>query len=270
MSNIVQRTISGVLYISIVILSLFTHPLVFGIVTIALNFIAIGELTKMPLFSGYKKSNIPSFLNSLLILFSLIILNGKFNPIYIIFSLITLCFVYFAIALFSKDSNPVSNLAGLFFGLVYITIPLVILNLVQQTSVKTAVPYTLALFVFIWTNDTSAYLSGITFGKHKMFERISPKKSWEGFFGGLIMTVAVSLVFYKIFPAIGYAKWMFFGLLTTLAAVFGDFIESMIKRTAGVKDSGSIMPGHGGILDRIDSLLFAGPVIYIYLYFILN
>jgi phosphatidate cytidylyltransferase len=103
-----------------------------------------------------------------------------------------------------------------------------------------------------------------------MFERVSPKKSWEGFAGGLIMTVGASFIFYKFFPFFGYSNWMIFGLLTALAAVFGDFIESMLKRTAGIKDSGDILPGHGGILDRIDSLLFAGPVIYIFLNIILK
>jgi phosphatidate cytidylyltransferase len=270
MSNIIQRTLTGALYIALVILSLIIHPLVFGIITIVFNYIAIRELSRMPLFPGSKKSNIPVILSCLIILGAIIIIHYKFSLAYIIFSLIAFIFTCFAIILFRKEGNPVSNLANIFFGFIYITLPLVILNLVQQTSVSKGIPFTLALFIFIWTNDTFAYLSGIAFGRHKMFERISPKKSWEGFIGGLIMTASVSLIFYKLYPGMGYMNWVVFGSITTLAAVFGDFIESMIKRTAGVKDSGSIMPGHGGILDRIDSLLFAGPVIYIFLFFILK
>jgi phosphatidate cytidylyltransferase len=270
MSNIVQRTLSGALYIALIIISLILHPLVFGMLSIVLNLIAVRELNRMPLFPGLRKSIVPVILSCSMVLISVIILSNKISPVFIVFSGILLCFTYFVIALFSKEGNPVSYLANVFFGFIYITIPLIIMNLVQQTSLSKGIPYALALFIFIWTNDTFAYLSGISFGSHKMFERISPKKSWEGFIGGLIMTVAASFVFYKFFPVMCYLNWAFFGLLTVLAAVFGDFTESMIKRVAGVKDSGSVMPGHGGVLDRIDSLLFAAPVIYIFLYFILK
>jgi phosphatidate cytidylyltransferase len=270
MSNIVQRTLTGFIYIVLIILSLILHPLYFGILTMVFNFIAIRELNKMSLFSVIRNLNMSAALSSLLIGISLILLYYKFNIGYVIFASIMLSFTYFAIALFVKGSSPVSQLANALFGLIYVTVPLIILNLLQQSSISKAIPFTLALFIFIWINDTFAYLCGIAFGRHKIFERISPKKSWEGFAGGIIMTVAASFLFYKLFPGLGHVNWMIFALLTALTAVFGDFVESMLKRTAGVKDSGSIMPGHGGMLDRIDSVLFAGPVIYIFINILLK
>jgi phosphatidate cytidylyltransferase len=270
MSNIVVRTLTGALYIILVILSLVLHPIVFGFLTLVFNYIALRELNKMSLFPGFKSPNVTAILNCLLILVSVIVLNFRINPTYIIFSSILLIFIYFAVVLFIKEGSPVLILSNVFFGLFYITFPLLLLNLLQQTSISKEIPFTLALFIFIWTNDTFAYLSGMALGKHKMFERISPKKSWEGFAGGLIMAVAISYIFFRLFPDIGYLNWIIFAFLTAVSAVFGDFVESMLKRTAGVKDSGSIMPGHGGMLDRIDSLLFAGPAIYIFINIVLK
>jgi phosphatidate cytidylyltransferase len=174
------------------------------------------------------------------------------------------------LALFYKNGNPIHNTAFALFGSIYVSVPLIFLNLIQQISLKYNVSFALAMFVMIWTNDTFAYLAGIAFGKHKMFLQISPKKSWEGFAGGLIMVMIASLLFYYFFPDPGLVNWLLFGIITTIAAVFGDFFESLIKRTASIKDSGSILPGHGGMLDRIDSMLFVCPVIFIYLLIILK
>jgi phosphatidate cytidylyltransferase len=127
----------------------------------------------------------------------------------------------------------------------------------------------LSMFLIIWTNDTFAYLSGLTFGKHKLFERISPKKTWEGFIGGLLASLLIGYFLHQFILEVSLLKWLFLCLLIAISSVLGDFIESLFKRTAGIKDSGTIMPGHGGILDRIDSLLFVVPVMYIYIQIII-
>jgi phosphatidate cytidylyltransferase len=170
--------------------------------------------------------------------------------------------------LYQKTGDPLSTIQFSLFGSLYITIPFIILNLIQQLSLEDGIPYTLALFIIIWTNDTFAYLSGMAFGKHKFFERISPKKTWEGFIGGLIMGVIAALVFNYFFPETGLMQWILFAILSSIASVYGDFVESLIKRKANMKDSGTMLPGHGGMLDRVDSILLASPVIYIYLFLI--
>ncbi|MDR0437404.1 MAG: phosphatidate cytidylyltransferase [Bacteroidales bacterium] len=131
--------------------------------------------------------------------------------------------------------------------------------------------YALALFAFVWVNDTFAYLFGITFGKHKLFERISPKKTWEGFFGGLIATIAFSIMFFKIFTrspkfeTLSIGQWIGLAIVVVIFGTIGDLFESYLKRSLNVKDSGTILPGHGGLLDRLDSILFAAPAVMVYL-----
>ena len=124
--------------------------------------------------------------------------------------------------------------------------------------------FLLALFVFIWVNDSFAYLTGSLFGKHRMFERISPKKSWEGFIGGAAFTIAASVIFANYFTQLPLWGWIGFAILMIIFGTLGDLVESLFKRTLNVKDSGNILPGHGGILDRIDSVIFSIPALFIY------
>jgi phosphatidate cytidylyltransferase len=131
----------------------------------------------------------------------------------------------------------------------------------------------LMIFVFIWLNDTGAYLIGSWLGKHskyKLFQRISPNKTWEGFCGGLFIAVAASLLFSYFFKELTWCQWLFFALITIVSATWGDLIESLLKREYDVKDSGKILPGHGGMLDRFDSAILASPSVYIYFEFIIR
>lgn len=126
----------------------------------------------------------------------------------------------------------------------------------------------IALFATIWINDTGAYIIGVSFGKHRLFERVSPKKSWEGFFGGALAALAAGYVFSVFIPDLTLVQWLLFSQIVVVFGTFGDLIESLLKRTIGTKDSGNILPGHGGFLDRFDSMLLAAPVIFIYLSFL--
>ena len=125
-------------------------------------------------------------------------------------------------------------------------------------------------FIVIWGNDTFAYLSGMAFGKHKLLERVSPKKTWEGTFGGALFSFIAVIVLSLFFKELNAFEWIGFALTIIIFGTFGDLFESLIKRTLGLKDSGNIMPGHGGILDRFDSILMAAPFAYIYIVFVLN
>jgi phosphatidate cytidylyltransferase len=119
----------------------------------------------------------------------------------------------------------------------------------------------MAVFILIWVSDTMAYLVGCKFGKHKIFERISPKKSWEGAIGGFVFTVTAAAFGGYLFPKLGFEVWQWcvIGAMVGIFGILGDFIESMFKRSAGVKDSGNLIPGHGGLLDRLDSFIFTIP-----------
>jgi phosphatidate cytidylyltransferase len=170
--------------------------------------------------------------------------------------------------LFKKNEHYIANIALLLFGIVYVAIPFALLNLLffagdQFTS---SFPWILAgLFLVIWINDTFAYLTGILIGRHKLFERVSPKKTWEGTIGGFVFSIAAGIALYYFSDTLLLWQWLALAGLIAVAGDFGDLVESMIKRSFNMKDSGSIMPGHGGVLDRFDSLLLAIPVAIIFL-----
>lgn len=174
--------------------------------------------------------------------------------------------VRFIVQLYRPRQNALHSLERSLFTVGYVALPIALLNSIIAI---TAPRILLAVFIFIWINDTGAFLVGITLGRHRLFERISPKKSWEGFFGGLAACVAAAFAFDKwcneFFQVPEIATWIGLSIVVCLAATMGDLVESLIKRTVGVKDSGKLIPGHGGVLDRIDSLLLVSPAVLIYL-----
>lgn len=165
--------------------------------------------------------------------------------------------------LYIKQGNPLTSLSASLMGQVYVALPLSILSSLYHFVGQYMV---LAMFAFIWISDTGAYMVGCLIGKHRLFERISPKKSWEGFFGGLGLSIIIAALAARFIPdgfvlLSGYTQWIVFAVLVTVFSTWGDLCESLIKRTVGVKDSGKLIPGHGGILDRIDSLLLVAPAV---------
>lgn len=159
----------------------------------------------------------------------------------------------------------------LIFTVVYVTLPFAFsLGLPKFSTLDESKTFTLEifmLFVLIWSSDTFAYLTGKFFGKHKMAPRISPKKTWEGFAGGVVLTLILGFFVEQYFPELR-GNWMMVGFLVSVFAPLGDLVESQLKRSFAVKDSGNIIPGHGGVLDRLDSFIICVPVVY--LYFILE
>lgn len=169
--------------------------------------------------------------------------------------------------LYLKNENPIRNLALSIMSQIYIGVPLLCMTIIGALFIPTTL---LAIFIFIWLNDTGAFIVGSTFGRNKMFERISPKKSWEGFFGGLGFNLIAAAVFCRFCSNYfglesNYWIWLAMAALTTVFATWGDLVESLIKRTVHAKDSGTLIPGHGGILDRIDSLLLVAPALMLFL-----
>lgn len=175
--------------------------------------------------------------------------------------------------LYVNDERAVRTIAYTFFGQIYIALPFMFLTrLGFPREITGLINYDftliLAFFFLIWASDTGAYLVGSAFGKHRLLERISPKKSWEGFFGGLFLAVGIAIAIYYIFPTnLNLLQWIGFALTTVIFGTFGDLVESMIKRSLAIKDSGNLIPGHGGMLDRFDSSLLAAPAIVIYYLF---
>ena len=284
--KIVVRALSGAVYVAIVVSLIFLGSV--GVFPLAILFSILATIEFDRISFGGRKSAAAiacdAVANGLMASFA----GAVFVPIVL--------GVRFLIQLYSKSNRDkaVSSLSSSLMSVVYIGLPMMSLSLLSyifgvyngfvewiaagfaslpKLSCATLV---LAMFILIWLNDTGAYLVGCMCGRHKLFERVSPKKTWEGFFGGMAFCLIGAAVFYCFndffFPGddVPLAVWLVYGVLVAVFATWGDLIESMIKRNAGVKDSGNVMPGHGGILDRIDSLLAVAPMTLIYWYLIVT
>ena len=189
--------------------------------------------------------------------------------------LLTVVYLFIS-ELYTKAPNPINNWAYTMLSQMYIALPFSMINVVAFHSTGDAHVYDyllpLSIFIFLWTNDTGAYISGSLLGRHKLFPRVSPGKSWEGSIGGGLLVLAVAaLVGYLANSSEGghtlsIPAWMGLSLVVVFFGTWGDLVESLFKRTLGIKDSGNILPGHGGMLDRFDSSLMAFPAAVVYLY----
>ncbi|MDR1877980.1 MAG: phosphatidate cytidylyltransferase [Bacteroidales bacterium] len=184
--------------------------------------------------------------------------------------LLTLLFTVFIIELFRKQENPFTHIAYSLLGILWIALPFALVNRIPLFA-SDGKYILLSLFIFIWMYDTFAYCIGSLIGKHRLMKRVSPLKSWEGALGSAIVTIALSFFAPVLFPDIPFSlwQWVCFALIVIVSGTAGDLVESLFKRQLSVKESGFILPGHGGILDRFDSLLFVLPFIVLYLTFIL-
>lgn len=193
---------------------------------------------------------------------------GLFGAGILLFALaFVLLIAIFFIEVFRNRSNPMLNIATTIMGVIYVGLPMsmmVIVPLLLGGLGVWSAWYFICYLFLVWGNDVFAYLVGVTMGRHKMCERLSPKKSWEGFVGGVLGSLAMGAVGATVTDG-SYGLWLGLALVVSLSSVVGDLVESMFKRDAGVKDSGRIMPGHGGILDRFDALILSAPCAFIYL-----
>lgn len=180
---------------------------------------------------------------------------------------VVLVAIIFVAEVFRNRTTPIANVATTIAGVGYVALPMALMTIVPMLigghGNWRAIYFLLYLFL-VWGNDVFAYLAGVTMGRHKMCERLSPKKSWEGFVGGVLGSLVVGVVAACVLNS-SYIMWLGLALVVSLSSVVGDLVESMFKRDAGVKDSGNIIPGHGGILDRFDAFIISVPFAFVYL-----
>lgn len=175
----------------------------------------------------------------------------------------------FVCELYRRRENPAADIAVTLLGVVYVALPFSLLLYLPILATDTWTPWVVVAYVLIvWANDVCAYLVGMSIGRRKLFERLSPKKSWEGFFGGVAGAVGAGFAAGHLLGA-SPAAWALLALVISVTAVAGDLAESMFKRAAGVKDSGSLIPGHGGVLDRFDAMLLSAPFVFVYMIFVM-
>lgn len=275
MKNLIQRTIFGTIYIATIIAALTLSEWVF--LAICMVFIVFGTMEFYELSNGCENVKLlPKALDvfgglSMMWLVVSIALTSKLDLPFVNTTMTFMPLMVYLISrivvqLYTKENNPLNNLAYSFMCLLYVALPVALMSVIYYLESPLLL---LAMFVMIWCNDTGAYVIGSKFGQHgryRLFPRISPKKSWEGFFGGILFSIiAAILLNLYVIDTLSMAKMIGLALVVSIFATWGDLAESLIKRTIGVKDSGNFMPGHGGILDRIDSLLLVVPAMLCYL-----
>lgn len=275
MSNIITRTLSGAVFVAVVIGSVLLHPYAYAGMMVVVLAWAMYEFYNIIIKDKVYISKLIGILTGVTIFTAYFFyVQGMVSADVFLFFIPSLTLL-FIIRLYSADQNSFRVIAHILTGIAYIALPFTLCNgfafpysdgNFQHTDVSKYVPdLLLGFFVLLWTNDTFAYLTGIMLGRRRLFERISPKKTWEGFMGGLIGTVALSLLMSKWLTILPYYHWMAVAVIIVIFGVYGDLIESLLKRNLKIKDSGRFLPGHGGILDRFDSVLLAAPMVFFYL-----
>jgi len=271
--NLLTRTATGALFVLAVVFGTYSHPITFLVLFCTIMSFSMYELY---VHADKKKIHAQKYY-SILVAILFFVANFLFAQnvldatIFVAF--IPLVMFIFIAELFLKHSKPTFNVAYTIFGLVYICLPFSFLNYIAFSAINGYVfnpLLILSLLVIIWANDTGAYLSGMSFGKHKLFERISPKKTWEGSVGGLFSAFITGYIFSRFITEIPTIHWIIMSGIVAVSGTLGDLIESQFKRMVEIKDSGKILPGHGGMFDRFDALIFAIPPFFTYLQFLTN
>lgn len=281
MNKFLIRTLSGAVYVAIVVCSIFLGKwtdnallgdAVFACVFFVIGIIGIYEYVHNLELKGVKSNKPMAFIAGIATYVALTIFPNDGtcpDPITLYyFAMImvglvpVLYLTTFLVQLWRNDSEPFTTVGHTLLPSIWIMTPLALLNDVQSVGAG----LTMMIFILIWVNDSFAYMTGMLLGKHKMWERHSPNKTWEGTIGGALFCIAAAILAGPRFaPETHILGWAIIGLICSVVGTLGDLVESMFKRYCGVKDSGNIMPGHGGVLDRFDSILMAVPFVLLFL-----
>lgn len=284
LKNFIVRTLSGAVMLAVVLGAILASEWSFIALMAVITLGGIWEFYNFAQKAGYQPMKLLGLFGGMMIFtiaISLFVLfatkdstNDSLFAIIFGMAIVTLLLLVplmFICELYRKSTTPIANIGSTIMGMLYVAMPLSLLILIPallETSSGGWNPWIVLFYIFIiWANDVFAYLFGITLGRHRLFERISPKKSWEGFFGGLIGAMAMGYVASLVLDT-EPVVWIGMALVAAIAGVFGDLVESLFKRSVDVKDSGNFIPGHGGWLDRFDALIFSAPFAFVYVLFV--
>ncbi|MGL4909043.1 MAG: phosphatidate cytidylyltransferase [Bacteroidales bacterium] len=263
-NNLLLRMLSGAVYVALITLSLlcskeaFASLMFLGMLISLIEYFTITKkLSVSPQVALGIATAIVLFLASYVQVFQ-VLSNQNDKILLLVIPLIT---AIFFVELFRHKAKPFSNIAFTLLGLIYVAIPFALTNYIFHTA---GAFFLLCFFIMLWANDSFAYVFGRAFGKYKLLARISPKKTWEGYIGGILSVAGFSYALHCIFVDIAWQHLLVVGFIVSITATLGDLVESMLKRSADVKDSGRIMPGHGGLLDRFDAALLSLPLVFVY------
>lgn len=272
-SNFLKRALTGILFVCILVGCMLYSPLSFGLLFTLIAALSVHEFAHLVNAGGEVKINATiTSLGGAYLCLALMGFCTQAADARIFLPYLALLLYLMITELYLKRSNPLGNWAFSMLSQLYVALPFALLNVLafHNDPISSSVAYNpilpLSIFVFIWLSDTGAYCVGSLIGKHRLFERISPKKSWEGSIGGAVFSIASSFVFAHYYDFLSVSQWAGLAAVVVVFGTWGDLTESLMKRQLGIKDSGNILPGHGGMLDRFDSALMAIPAAVFYLY----
>ena len=278
LTNMTVRAFTGVLFVTIMV-TCFFQPVAMVFLFALITCLSLWEYSG--LVNNIEDVTINRFISTVAgvyLFLAISAINSGFVQTNAVFMPYLLTIIYLLVSeLYTKNKNAVHDLSYTMLGQIYVALPLSMINVLAfRTATDGNIHFyyllPLSVFIFLWTNDTGAYCVGSLFGKHKLFPRISPAKSWEGSIGGGVLVLVAAFLVSLLdqnhgnLSGLNTLQWLGLGLVVTVFGTWGDLVESLIKRTLGIKDSGTILPGHGGMLDRFDSSLLAIPASAVYIY----
>lgn len=275
MSNFTSRLLIGAAYVLVTILAVLGHQLSAAIYVWLIQVFCLFEYYKITMKDMPTKNfGVPVLLGTIVFFMTYVNQNDVVNAGSLVWYLIAGLVLFLSSLVFYRGSNVIAFAGNITFGWLYISVPLAFLlrlgNIELGPEMESILPfngfYILLVFILIWANDTFAYLVGRKFGKHKLAPSLSPKKTIEGFIGGIICTMAIAFVIFLLNPVFALIHMLVIAIICSVIGTLGDLLESKIKRTLDIKDSGTALGGHGGFLDRMDSIILASPACFLYVY----
>lgn len=265
-SELYRRVISALLGASVIVSALVYGEWTYFVVFLSISTLAQWEFYRLVRFQSYVPVRLLGvFIGGLLFVLSFLIEKGVLDSKYYFLIFPIACMIFLIKLYKKKDTNPFINIAFFYLGISYVALPFTLMNIIVFNHGDYSFQILLGLLVIIWASDTGAYFTGSAFGKTKLFERISPKKSWEGSIGGAVIAVGFAILLSRFYTDLSLYEWIIISIIVVVAGTYGDLVESLFKRSMSIKDSGNIIPGHGGFLDRFDSLILSVPFIVVFL-----
>ncbi len=268
MSNLATRTLTGIALVVLVIAAIVAGWPFFAGLFLLFTMVGLWEFYRLVERAGVFPNKYAGVLAGI-VLFSTnaFIATNNAGMEWLLINFVVI-FLIFLLELYRNNPNPFTNIAFTFFGLLYVAVPFSLLNYFPNPGFATDAYHhstLLGFFFFVWINETGAYLVGTAFGRTPLFKRISPKKTWEGAIGGGVLTLLSVLFVSLYYDHLLLGQWFIIAGIVVVFGSYGDLFESMFKRSIDAKDSGRILPGHGGVLDRFDGVFMAAPFVFVYL-----
>lgn len=265
-SNLTQRIIAAVLGSLLMGFGIYYSQWLYFVIFLGICIVSQLEFYKLVGLDGMLPlKTFGTFTGSCLFVVSFFIESDRLHDKYYFLIFPVSVLVYLIYLYRTRASKPIRGIAFTFLGIIYVAIPFSLLNIIAFSTKQYAYELILGSMLILWANDTGAYFAGVRFGKRKLFERISPKKSWEGSIGGLVLSVAMTYAIAHYTDVLTVWQWCVIGVIIIICGTYGDLVESLFKRSVEVKDSSRLIPGHGGFLDRFDGLLLSAPFIAAFL-----